>query len=31
MKDINPLLALLGNDKDFLLNPICQTIPKKFT
>jgi len=29
MKDINQLLALLGNEKDFLLNHVCKTIPKK--
>ena len=28
MKDIHQLLALLGNEKDFLLNHVCQTIPK---
>jgi class I fructose-bisphosphate aldolase len=28
MKDISQLLALLGNEKDFLLNHVCKTIPK---
>ncbi|KAB1158207.1 class I fructose-bisphosphate aldolase [Flavobacterium luteum] len=28
MKDISQLLDLLGNEKDFLLNHICKTIPK---
>ena len=28
MKDISQLLALLGDEKDFLLNHICKTIPK---
>lgn len=28
MKDINQLLALLGNEKDFLLNHVCEKIPK---
>ncbi|WP_281299173.1 class I fructose-bisphosphate aldolase [Flavobacterium limnophilum] len=28
MKDISQLLALLGNEKDPLLNHVCETIPK---
>jgi class I fructose-bisphosphate aldolase len=28
MKDINQLLALLGNEKDLLLNHVCKTITK---
>jgi class I fructose-bisphosphate aldolase len=28
MKDLNQLLALLGDEKDFLLNHVCKTIPK---
>ncbi len=29
MKNINQLLALLGTGKDFLLNHVCEKIPKK--
>jgi len=28
MKDLNQLLALLGDEKDFLLNHVCKTISK---
>ncbi len=28
MKDLNQLFALLGDEKDFLLNHVCKTIPK---
>lgn len=28
MKDISQLLALLGNERDLLLNHVCETIPK---
>jgi class I fructose-bisphosphate aldolase len=28
MKDISQLLALLGNERDLLLNHVCKTIPK---